>query len=81
MSEIYEIERDCNKKGCLDPNIKLRTYPQIIYTHLTSSFPAVFVAFPCRTTRYACKKAPCLPKNLTVQSARILFTDKFLILI
>ena len=25
----------------------------------------------------ACKKAPCLLKNLTVQSARILFTDEF----
>gem|GEM_PF-3780322 len=27
--------------------------------------------------RYACKKTPCLLKNLTVQSARILFTDEF----
>ena len=42
---------------------------KIIYAHPASSFPAAVVAFPCRTTRYACKKAPCLPENLTVQSA------------
>jgi hypothetical protein len=58
--------------GYLEPIRKLSAH---ILLHL---FRQPLPLFPA--TRYACKKAPCLPENLTVQSARILFTDKCLTL-
>ncbi len=58
---------------------KIRAYPEIIHNSLPASFPADFVAFSCRASQHACKKSPCLPKNLTVQSAYVLFRDRLLL--
>ena len=59
----------CGRR-CKADGIRAR---QIICAHPASSFPAAFVAFPCRTTRYACKKAPCLPKNRKQGSTQCVF--------
>lgn len=58
---------------------KIRAYPEIIHNSLPASFPADFVAFSCRASQHTCKKSPCLPKNLTVQSAYALFRDRLLL--
>ena len=54
----------------------LRAYPQIVRTGLACIFSAKLRCFSLPGGKPACGKAPRLAKNLTAQSAHVLFTDR-----